>query len=34
MNGIVGRKLVRPAISCRVYFWPATREMLPTLALD
>jgi len=33
MNGIVGGKLVRPAISCRVCVWPATRERLPTAAL-
>jgi len=33
MNGIVGEKLVRPAIPCRVCFWPATRERLPTPAL-
>jgi len=27
-NGIIGRKLLRPAIPCRVCFWPATRERL------
>jgi len=34
MKGIVGRKLVRPVISCRVCFWPVTREWLPTPDLD
>jgi len=29
MNGIIGEKLVRPAIPCRVCVWPATRERLP-----
>jgi len=29
-NGFVGRKLVRPAISCRVYFLPTTRKRLIT----
>ena len=33
-NGIVGGKLVRPAIPCRTCFWPATRERLPTTALS
>jgi len=28
-NGIVGRKLVRPVIPCRVWIWPATGERLP-----
>ena len=32
-NGIDGEKLVRPAIPCRVCFWPTTKERLPTLAL-
>ena len=30
MNGIVGGKLVWPSIPCRVSFWTATRERLPT----
>jgi len=30
MNKIGGGNSVRPAISCRVWFWPATRERLPT----
>jgi len=34
MNGIVGGKLVRPAIPCRVCYWPATGERLPTPNLD
>ena len=29
-NGIVGGKLVRPVGLCRVCFWPAARERLPT----
>ena len=29
-NGIVGGKLIRPAIPCRVCFWPPTMERLPT----
>ena len=29
-NEIVDGKLVRPAIPCRVCFWPATKERLPT----
>jgi len=29
-NGIVGRRLVAPPIPCRVCFWLATRERLPT----
>jgi len=33
-NGIVGGKLVRPAIPCRVCIWPGTRERLPTLVLN
>ena len=33
-NGIVGGKLVGPAIPCRVCFWPATRERLPAAGLD
>jgi len=32
-NGLVGDKSVRPAIPCRVCFWPATRERLPTPGL-
>jgi len=32
-NRIVGGKLVRPAITCRVCFWPATRKRLPTPAI-
>jgi len=33
-NGIVSRKLVRPARHCRTCFWPVTRESLPTLVLN
>jgi len=33
-NGIVGGKLVRPAIPCRVWFWPATGERLPIPGLE
>jgi len=29
-NGIVGGKLARPAVRCRVCIWPGTRERLPT----
>jgi len=31
---IVGEKLVRRAIPCRLCFWPAVRERLPTPALN
>jgi len=33
-NRNLGGKLVRPAIPCRVRFWPVTGEMLPTPGLD
>jgi len=33
-HGIVGGKLVQPAIPCRVCFWPATRERLPTPVVE
>jgi len=32
-NRIVRGQLVRPARHCRVYFWPAARERLPTPGL-
>jgi len=31
---MVGGKLVRPVIPCRVCFWPVTRERLPTPGLE
>jgi len=34
MNRIVGGKLVRPAISCRVCVWPATWERVPISGLQ
>jgi len=34
MNEIVGGKLVRPAITCRVCFWPVTMKTLPTPRLQ